>query len=254
MDKITINSLFARLEKICCQLNQLLEAANNSNPIGNSCTNPSNVVLCELPQILDAINKKKDFEPLVLCDITNGNPIIVTYTFDDSGELSIEKKDIDGNIFTGQIGKCPTKNYGITSKEWFCINGTDNIAREDIVNLDDNSPIASLWRDMAGNIIPAPAIGTYTAGICNIEICQPSISSAYANNLSTLQTFHNFSITKPKCCEVQITTSIGNFILNKEISFYSSSDFNCPISISEVSVISGNCTLDKIYIIGNKLK
>ena len=41
--------------------------------------------------------------------------------------------------------------------------------------------------------------------------------------------------------------------VQKGVGFYNTSDFKCPISITGVEILSGSCTLDKVYIIGNKL-
>lgn len=205
--------------------------------------------------IVDAINKKKDFEPLVLCDISNGEPVIVTYEYDDTGLLVFTQQNPDGTPFLGTPGKCPSKNYGITSKEWFCLTATQtNITREDIVDLDTSTPIASLWRDEIGTVIPAPTAGTFTVGVCTLPIaCLPTISEAFGNDLSTLLPSNNFSIQKPTCCKIKITTSVGSFHVLEDIGAYTTSDFDCTITITNVEIVKGNCTLDKIYIIGNKI-
>lgn len=97
--------------------------------------------------------------------------------------------------------------------------------------------------------------GTITVGNCPcpVEIKNPAISEAFGNDLSTLQAGHNFSITKPSCCKIKVTTSVGSFHVLENIQFYNTSDFECPITITAVEVISGNCALDKIHIISNKL-
>jgi hypothetical protein len=99
----------------------------------------------------------------------------------------------------------------------------------------------------------APA-NPYTLGSCDIDpTCSPLICEAYGNDLSTLCAGHNFSITKPSCCSIKVTTSAGSFTLVNGIQYYSTSDFSCPITISKVEVVSGNCALSSVHIISNKL-
>ena len=97
--------------------------------------------------------------------------------------------------------------------------------------------------------------GTITVGNCPcpVEIKNPAISEAFGNDLSTLQAGHNFSITKPSCCKIKVTTSIGSFHVLENIQFYNTSDFECPITITAIEIVSGNCALDKIHVISNKL-
>lgn len=119
--------------------------------------------------IIDAIKDKKDYELLVLCDVVTGNPVIQTYTFDDTGLLVQANYNVDGTPFAGTIGKCPNKNYGITSKQWFCITATQQtVSREDIVDFETNTTVGILWRDIDGVIVTAPASGTFTVGVCSV--------------------------------------------------------------------------------------
>lgn len=88
----------------------------------------------------------------------------------------------------------------------------------------------------------------------NDSACCPSISEAFADDLSTLLSSHNYVITKPQCCKIKVTTSIGSFHVLENVQSYTTSDFNCLVDITSVEIVSGSCTLDKIQIIGNKLK
>jgi hypothetical protein len=86
------------------------------------------------------------------------------------------------------------------------------------------------------------------------ECCEPEICEAFADDLSTLCPAHNFIINKPSCCKIKVTTSIGTFHVIEGAQSYTTSDFNCLVEITNVEIVSGTCTLDKIQIVGNKLK
>jgi hypothetical protein len=95
----------------------------------------------------------------------------------------------------------------------------------------------------------------FTLGACDIDPqCSPLICEAFGNDLSTLCAGHNFSITKPSCCKIKVTTDIGSFTLVGGIQHYSTSDFQCPVTITAIEILGGGCTLDQIHIISNKLK
>jgi len=129
----------------------------------------SNTTPIDFTPVVDAIKEKKDYELVVLCDVATGNPVIQTYTFDDSGLLVQTNINPDGSLFLGSVGKCPNKNYGITSKDWFCVNGTETVSREDIVDFETNTTVGILWRDINGDVVSAPANGTFTVGVCSVS-------------------------------------------------------------------------------------
>jgi hypothetical protein len=113
--------------------------------------------------------------------------------------------------------------------------------------------VSILWLDHTDTPTTAPDIALINNANC-IPACIPVISEAYGIDISTLQPSHNFSIQKPDCCVVRVTTSAGTFTVQKGVGFYNTSDFYCLITITAVEILSGTCELDKIYIIGNKLK
>jgi hypothetical protein len=107
-----------------------------------------------------------------------------------------------------------------------------------------------------GVIWVATAPENYFLGECpevmpvdEIPVCE--ISEAFGNDLSTLKSGKSFSITKPSCCKIKITTDIGSFHVLDGIQHYSSSDFTCPFNITNVEIVGGTCTLDKVHIISN---
>lgn len=161
----------------------------------------------DLAPLVDAIKEKKDYELVVLCDAATGNPVIQTYTFDDSGLLVQTNINPDGSLFLGTVGKCPNKNYGITSKQWFCLSGIDTISREDIVDFETNTTVGVLWRDMSGAILPAPTIGTYTIGVCSLERIFISDDEIAINDATPIQLAvpanANLAEIQPQGCDVR---------------------------------------------------
>jgi hypothetical protein len=106
-----------------------------------------------------------------------------------------------------------------------------------------------------GSVWTTTAPADFTLGKCPIpDVTKlPAITEAFGNNLSTLTEGHNFAITKPACCKIKVTTSIGAFHVLDGIQFYSTSDFHNTVTIDSVEIVSGNCTLDNVHIISNKL-
>jgi hypothetical protein len=228
MDKITINSLFVRLEKICCKLQDIFLTLSNQNA-----------------------PNKNDWE--VVCLSNDGGVTIVTgiAVFDVLNGTPTTKYYIDNIEVTGYtIVSCETsgKDREILS---VCVDGK---TWTKIIVFEDGLPITFLWLDDTDTVVPTPDPLLINNSNCNtVETCLPSISEAYGNDLSTLLPSHNFSIQKPDCCVVKVTTNVGVFSVQKGVGFYNTSDFKCPISITGVEILSGSCTLDKVYIIGNKL-
>lgn len=141
-------------------------------------------------------------------------------------------------------------------KESICVDGNTYTKVFVFDKTGDGSPnlVSIFWLDETDTVVPTPDPLLINNSNCNtVETCLPSISEAYGNDLSTLLPSHNFSIQKPDCCVVKVTTNVGVFSVQKGVGFYNTSDFKCPISITEVEILSGSCTLDKVYIIGNKL-
>lgn len=139
-----------------------------------------------------------------------------------------------------------------------CVDGTDlAFTREKIVWDSITSAIISRETEYSvnGATWTATAPANFTLGYCPVpDVTKiPAITEAFGNNLGTLSEGHNFSVTKPACCKIKVTTSIGSFHVLDGIQFYSSSDFQNTVTITGVEIVSGNCTLDKVHIISNKL-
>ena len=90
---------------------------------------------------------------------------------------------------------------------------------------------------------------TVKLGKCTGEtVCEPTISSAPAETLAGLLPGSSISVQKDNCCSVKVTTSAGSFIVTKNVTGYSTSDFNCPVTVTSVEVLSGTCDLADIII------
>jgi hypothetical protein len=177
---------------------------------------PSAGSSCDVPMYVEVCNTT---EPNIELEFTDAIPICV-----DNG---------DGTFSTQYTREMITWN---------------EITSEIVTRTTEYSSDGVTWSNTAPT-------GAFSLGKCGIEPdCNPLICEASGDDLSTLCAGHNFSITKPSCCVVKITTSIGSFTIQEGIQHYSTSDFACVVSITEVEIISGNCLLNKIHIISNKLK
>jgi hypothetical protein len=140
-------------------------------------------------------------------------------------------------------------------------NGDDSfstwLTRERIIWDNINSVVVSRVPEFSEDgvvwITTAPADFVYGACVDPQQInCE--ISESFADDLATLKPGNNFSITKPSCCVVKVTTNIGSFTLIEGIQHYSTSDFTCVVTIDSVEVVSGSCDLSQIHIISNKIQ
>ena len=107
---------------------------------------------------------------------------------------------------------------------------------------------AIYYTNELGVVQPAPL--TFQKGDC--QVCDSLISFATGVDLSTLSASNTFLITKPSCCEITVITSIGTFILRDGVSSYSTTDFNCLVTVDNITVTSGDCLPIDIHIIGNR--
>jgi len=153
---------------------------------------------------------------------------------------------------TPQVGDLCDSGTPAVKEQWY--------VREKItwnsITCAETSKIIEYSSDGINWSTTAPS-NSYTLGECPLpvveEVKQPQICEAFGDDLSTLCAGHNFSITKPACCKIKVTTSVGTFHVLENIQFYNSSDFKCPITITAIEIISGSCSLDKVHIISNKL-
>lgn len=79
-------------------------------------------------------------------------------------------------------------------------------------------------------------------------VCEPTISSAPGNALGTLLPGTSVSVQKSNCCALKVTTSAGSFIVSKDVTGYSTGDFNCPVTVTAVEILSGTCDLADVIV------
>jgi len=109
--------------------------------------------------------------------------------------------------------------------------------------------VTVLWLDETDAVVAAP--DPTLINNANCKVCLPTISDAFANDLSTLLPGTSFVITKPDCCRVLVTTSAGTFTLREKETYYATTDFKCAVTVDNITIVSGTCTLDSIHIISN---
>lgn len=78
--------------------------------------------------------------------------------------------------------------------------------------------------------------------------CNPTISSAFGDALRTLLPGHSVAIQKPACCAVKVTTSAGNFMIASGMTGYSTADFNCPVTVTAIEILSGTCVAGDLIV------
>lgn len=86
------------------------------------------------------------------------------------------------------------------------------------------------------------------------EVCQPTVSGASGNALGGLLPGNNISIQKPACCLVEVVTSAGSFRVTKGLIAYSLPEFACPVTVTAVNILSGNCTAASVVVTTQKPK
>jgi hypothetical protein len=79
-------------------------------------------------------------------------------------------------------------------------------------------------------------------------VCEPTISSAPASTLAGLLPGTSVSIQKGNCCSLKVNTSAGSFIVSKDVTGYSTSNFNCPVTVTSVEILSGSCNLADVIV------
>ena len=204
------------------------------------------------------ICKTGGVDPEPICLSNDGGVTVVTgwEVFDTSTDPPTSKLYVGGVEVTGyQVVPCdPGNQYDYENKE-VCVDGERwiqvfvwNKKFDGIPNLE-----TILWIDATGAVVTAPDTALIDNENCSSP-CAPEICSATGNDLTDLCAGHTHTIMKPSCCKLKVTTSIGEFIIPKDVQSFSTSDFDCTFQITNVEVIEGSCTLDKVDIISNKLR
>jgi hypothetical protein len=133
---------------------------------GASCEDPVHVKIC-------APATTYDREFAILC-APDGTKVAVQNVTPVDAPLgtapTFEAWTLDSTAYTGAIAaltNCGSEKIDVTATQWFCANNAP-ISRTDFWDVfsTPKALIGSLWQDAAGDIVPAPAAGTYTQGEC----------------------------------------------------------------------------------------
>jgi hypothetical protein len=190
----------------------------------------------------------RDFELSCGVDPATGHQIQTAYKIVGGQFQLIRRWDVvTGAEWTGDpatLEGCGGKTLE-SEKELMCDNGTE-FFRWFVI--EDGEPTGA-YVDTNLNGAPYTVTGTPKVGACvPVVVCAPSISSAPADTLSGLLPGHSISIQKNNCCAIRVTTSAGSFIVSKDVTGYSTGDFDCPVTVTGVTVLSGTCTLADIIV------
>jgi hypothetical protein len=193
-----------------------------------------------------------DASTCAACDTSTSPSQSVTIVSSCAAPVFVQLCDPSGKdeelIFTSAVSIC-VDNAGVKTP-WLTRERIvwDSITYSEITRVTEYSADGITWSTTAPT-------GTISLGSCEVaSVFSPLISEAYGNDLSTLLVGHNFSITKPACCKVKVTTSIGSFTLVSGIQHYSTSDFESTVSIISVEIVEGTCSLSDVHLISNKIK
>ena len=119
-------------------------------------------------------DEKFDREFVILC-APDGTKVITQNVTPEDAPLGtapvIEAWTLAGTAYTGDISlltDCGAEKIDVTSAEWFCASGVP-ISRTDFWDVfsTPRALIGSLWQDVSGAVVPAPAAGSYVVGDCS---------------------------------------------------------------------------------------
>lgn len=192
----------------------------------------------------------KDYEKVVLCDATTNHKIAVITNFADPSAPDVSYWDLNtGAVWTGSVDDletCPDSDTE-SDAELACDSGTEFLRW--FVKKDGVPTGVVFDTDLSGLPYTVTDPAAVTLGKCvAATVCTPTISSAFADDLSALLPGNSISIQKPSCCAIKVTTSAGNFLVRKGMMAYSTADFNCPVTVTAVDVVSGTCDVAEVIV------
>jgi hypothetical protein len=229
----------------------------NGNPIiiANSILTTPAPGAIQLVKICPTENR----DPEVVCLSNDGGLTIVTgwevFKIDALGNptstVYLGGIDVTG---TYQVVPCGVKVKYDYERETICVDGK-SWTKVYVFDPSGATPtlVTILWLNENDSIVSAPLLSL----INNVNCISPiivNISDSFGDDLSTLLPSNSFSFTKPECCNVEVVTSIGTFRIIKGIKSYSTDKYDIPFTINSINILSGNCSLSSIHIIGNKTK
>ena len=204
--------------------------------------------------LIDAIKEKKDYEPILLCDETTGNPVVVTYSYDDNGYLAFTQQNIDGTPFLGNAVKCDDITYDREIID-ICVNG---VQWTKVLVFDASLPtgvLATIFIDNNNAVQPAPI--SYTLGICEVAyekvingevIFLPqsgTVSSTFNGNQVSDVMVTNLT---PNTIEIKYTPSFATLGNNL---FYCASGQTVHINTKDVTDLISEINITDISSIGD---
>ena len=210
--------------------------------------------LCDLLEILGNPSSTTTIDPEIVC-ISNDGGVTTTIgiaVFDTSVNPPITTLYLNGVEAVGYtMIPCNQAMKYDYEKEDVCVDGQSYKKIYVLDKTGDGTPnlIGILWLDETDAVVAAP--DPTLINNANCKVCLPTISDAFADDLSTLLPGTSFVITKPDCCKVLVATSAGSFTLREKETQYSTTDFKCPITITGITIVSGTCSLADIHIISN---
>jgi hypothetical protein len=187
----------------------------------------------------------KDIEHWILCDKVSGDKVAVIVDYSTIPPVTSYWDIITNSAWTGDpkadLEQCSGTDLE-SDKITMCDNGTTFYRW---IVKSNGEPTGDYFDT---NLTGAPytPTGTVTEGTC--KICEPTISSATADSVGTLLAGNSISVQKNNCCSIKVKTSAGDFIISKDVTGYSTSNFSCAVTVSSVEILSGTCSLSNIIV------
>ncbi len=194
-----------------------------------------------------------DFELACGIDPDTGHTIQTAYKIVAGQFVVINRWDVNtGAAWTGDaatLASCAGVTQESDPRE-VCVGGA-NLTQW--VVMEAGMPTGTVfYTNNAGQLVEVAPGAEVTLGACpvirEVVVCLPTISSAFGNDLASLSPGHSVAVMKPTCCAIAVTTSAGVFMVPKGVGAYSTTDFNCPITVDSVSIVSGTCDVADVVI------
>lgn len=135
-----------------------------------ACKEPTPVIpVCKPKTVFDREMVKlchPDGTKVLVQDVTPEDAVIGTAPSLSFWTISIPSVPYTGD--TTQLKDCGAEKIDLTDAEWFCASGVP-ISRSDAwdISVSPRTLIGSIWQDVSGAVIPAPAAGSYVVGDCS---------------------------------------------------------------------------------------